>query len=197
MVLASLPHLTDHFLDVFNCILTRGKFRKPWNVNTLSPLHKKGLPTSTEITEALPYQAALLKYFLSKLHNRLYKFVHTKELIPPNQIGYKKGPRTTDHILTLKISLINTSTLHHVDISMHALLILNQALKPSGERVCSTKQQNVAVCVLTMFDLSVIECRKCWIFFFRKSVRGLLRLSSTSELPVTRRRRKNYIAAWR
>ena len=31
-----------------------------------------------------------------------HRFVHAKELIPPNQIGYKKGSRTTDHILTLK-----------------------------------------------------------------------------------------------
>ena len=97
------PHIsTDHFLDVFNYILSSGKFPKPWNINTLSPLHKKGPANKHGNYRGIAVSSCIAKVFLSILHNRLYKFVHTKELIPPNQIGYKKGSRTTDHILTLK-----------------------------------------------------------------------------------------------
>lgn len=44
----------------------------------------------------------LSKLFCTILHQRLLNFSNQHNLIPQNQIGYKKQARTTDHILTLK-----------------------------------------------------------------------------------------------
>ena len=79
-----------HFLHIFNIIFTQAKFPGFWNINTLTPLHKKG---SMNVRE---------KTFLSILHNRLYEFSEKHGLVPHYQIGYKKGLRTTDHILVFK-----------------------------------------------------------------------------------------------
>ena len=42
MLKTSLPYLVEHFRHIFNKVLTVGVFPKPWNINTLTPLHKKG-----------------------------------------------------------------------------------------------------------------------------------------------------------
>ena len=44
----------------------------------------------------------IAKLFLTIIHNRLSKFAASHDIIPPNQIGYRKGSRTTYHILALK-----------------------------------------------------------------------------------------------
>jgi hypothetical protein len=52
----------------------------------------------------------LSKLFCSILLNRLINLNNKQNFIPNNQIGYKKGARTTDHILTLK-NIIDKYTL--------------------------------------------------------------------------------------
>ena len=102
MIRCGWPHLQEYFIMFFNSILTSGKFPSSWDVNTLSPLHKKGSTLLRDNYRGIAVSSAIAKVFLSVLHNRLYKFADTNDLIPPNQIGYKKGLRTTDHILVLK-----------------------------------------------------------------------------------------------
>ena len=48
------------------------------------------------------------KFFSKILHNRLDKFLEVNKVINPEQIGFQKGSRTSDHILTLK-TLIDKS----------------------------------------------------------------------------------------
>jgi hypothetical protein len=42
------------------------------------------------------------KLFSKILYNRLEKYLDTNSIICKKQIGFKKGSRTSDHILTLK-----------------------------------------------------------------------------------------------
>ena len=72
--------------------------------NTIAQsLAQKGRHISaTQLSGGIAVGNSLSKLFLSILHNRLAKFAATHNLIPKVQIGYKKGARTSDHILTLK-----------------------------------------------------------------------------------------------
>jgi hypothetical protein len=82
--------------------LLSGKFPNSWRTNTLTPLHKKGDPLLPSNYRGIAVSSNLSKLFCSILHNRLSVFISQKNLIPKNQIGYKKKSRTIDHILTLK-----------------------------------------------------------------------------------------------
>ena len=42
------------------------------------------------------------KFFSKILYNRLEQYLDTNSIICKKQIGFKKGSRTSDHILTLK-----------------------------------------------------------------------------------------------
>jgi hypothetical protein len=102
MLKASITSITPSLNKLFNQILTNGIFPDAWRINTLTPLHKKGSALLPENYRGIAVGSNLAKLFCSVLHNRLICFATENNLIPRNQIGYKKGARTTDHILTLK-----------------------------------------------------------------------------------------------
>ena len=96
------PIYLKHALTViFNRILEKGIFPSTWRVNTLSPLHKKGDINICGNYRGIAIGSNMAKLFLSILHTRLQTFIKVNSLIPEEQIGFKKGARTVDHILTL------------------------------------------------------------------------------------------------
>ena len=97
-----VPLMIEPITKLFNSILTNGLFPKQWTFQTLSPLHKKGTINNPDNHRGIAIGNGLAKIFLQVLQKRLTSFSEKNKLIPTNQIGYKKGSRTTDHILTLK-----------------------------------------------------------------------------------------------
>ena len=97
-----VPAMIEPITKLFNTILTHGLYPNQWTTQSLSPLHKKGSVYMPDNYRGIAIGNGLAKIFLQVLHKRLLGFSDKHNLIPPNQIGYKKGSRTTDHILTLK-----------------------------------------------------------------------------------------------
>lgn len=108
MLKAGSTALTPVLHKLFNQILTQSNFPASWRYNTLTPLHKKGDPHIPANYRGIALCSNLCKLFCSVMHNRLTQFVDQNQLIPPNQIGYKKGARTADHVLTLKTIIDKT-----------------------------------------------------------------------------------------
>ena len=52
--------------------------------------------------EALPYLVVWVFFFIRILYNRLDKYLEKNNIICPEQIGFRKGCRTSDHVFTLK-----------------------------------------------------------------------------------------------
>ncbi len=102
MLKAGSNALLDPLHKLFNQILSQQTFPTSWNYNTLTPLHKKGDLHDPKNYRGIALSSTLSKLFCTVLHNRLTKHIDINSLIPPNQIGYKKGARTADHVLTLK-----------------------------------------------------------------------------------------------
>ena len=102
MIQASMPFISKQLTLLFNSIFSGSHFPKTWRIHTLSPLLKKGDIYNPSNYRGIAIGSNLSKLFLTVLHNRLNVFVNENNLIPKNQIGYRKGSRTTDHILTLK-----------------------------------------------------------------------------------------------
>jgi hypothetical protein len=102
MIKAGSDLLLPILNKLFNEIFTHGDFPKIWRTNTLTPIHKKGSQNDSGNYRGIAVSSNLAKLFCSIIHSRLSLFIKENKLIPTNQIGYKKGCRTSDHILTLK-----------------------------------------------------------------------------------------------
>ena len=93
-----LPAITN----IFNLIFTHSIFPSIWNINTLTPIFKCGDKNNPANYRGIAVSCCLSKVFCSVLNKRLTSFLYSNKIIPDNQIGFKKGCRTSDHILVLK-----------------------------------------------------------------------------------------------
>ena len=72
-----------------------------WPLNTLTPVYKKRCKIMLKNYRGIAVSSSISKLFCSVLNKRLTNFLYAKNKIPINQIGFRKGFRTSDHILTI------------------------------------------------------------------------------------------------
>ena len=87
---------------LFNLALCSGKTPASWDGSLLKPLHKGGSVNDPNCFRGISIASCIGKLFFSVLNNRLITFIHDKKLNSEFQIGFEKGSRPADHILTLK-----------------------------------------------------------------------------------------------
>lgn len=102
MLKAGISILAPALTALFNVILTQGYFPSAWRLSTLTVLHKKGDKNIPKNYRGIAVSSNLCKLFCLILYNRLNMFTNDNNIIPSNQIGFRKGSRTSDHILVLK-----------------------------------------------------------------------------------------------
>ena len=100
----------DALLTLFNKCLEYGTY--PWTSSTITPLHKGGDPYNPDNYRAIALGSCTGKLFSSILLERINIFRSENCPDHPNQLGFKKGAQTSDHILTLK-TLIGKYALKH------------------------------------------------------------------------------------
>jgi hypothetical protein len=94
--------LSPSLAKMFNAILQSGEFPTSWRLSTLTVIHKKGDKNIPKNYRGIAVSSNLCKLFCLVLHNRISCFTQMKNIIPKEQIGFRKGSRTQDHILVLK-----------------------------------------------------------------------------------------------
>jgi len=87
---------------LFNVILKSGNFPESWRLSALTVIHKKGDKCNPKNYRGIAVSSNLCKLFCLILHARLTNFCDAHNIIPNEQIGFRKGSRTQDHIFTLK-----------------------------------------------------------------------------------------------
>ena len=107
MLKVGIDRLASSLSNLFNLILKQGSFPTPWRVSTLTVIYKKGDKSIPKNYRGIAVSSILCKLFCLVLHSCLNEFTNiNKVIIPQNQIGFRKGSRTSDHVLVLK-SLID------------------------------------------------------------------------------------------
>ena len=102
MIKASADILIKGFNKAFNTILTAGKFPTSWCEGLITPIYKTGNRSDPNNYRGICVSSSLGKFFCSILNERLINYTKEKDLIHPCQIGFMRGNRSADHILTLK-----------------------------------------------------------------------------------------------
>ena len=96
-------------LDLMNKIFCHAIYPTQWAINYLKAIYKKGSKTDPDNYRGLAIGSAVSKLYSMILLQRLELFISENNILSPNQIGFRKGYRTADHIFVLK-TIVNKIT---------------------------------------------------------------------------------------
>ena len=102
MIEASSSILPNLYVDIFNTIMRSGVFPSLWRNIFIKPLFKGGDMNDPSCYRGIAISSCLSKLFTRIMFNRLDEYLENNNMICPEQKGFRKGMRTTDHIFTLK-----------------------------------------------------------------------------------------------
>ena len=101
-----IKHATENviktLLILMNATFCHVIYPKAWSINYLKTLYKKDAKDDPDNYRGLAIGSAIGKLYSMILLQRLEKFIDKNNLLSPNQIGFRKGFRTADHIYVLK-----------------------------------------------------------------------------------------------
>ena len=96
-------------LHVFNLILDKSQFSEIWKISSIVPIFKGEDSFDPSNYRGIAITSCLGKLFTLILNDRLVAFLEERKILKPNQIGFRKGCRTADHVFVLN-SMINSYT---------------------------------------------------------------------------------------
>ena len=109
MIKSSLSIIGPVLQILFNKVLNSGIFPQLWSVGYISPVFKAGDIGDPNNYRGITVYSCLGKFFTLIINDRLTKYLDEHNIIYDNQIGFRKGYRTSDHVFVLK-SLIDLYT---------------------------------------------------------------------------------------
>ena len=80
---------------------------KEWSVGIIVVLFKGGDEVDLKNYRGITLLSIFGKFFLGVLFERLNNVVSTFDILEHNQIGFRKGYQTSDHIFTLRAIIEN------------------------------------------------------------------------------------------
>ena len=87
-------------------------------MSLLKPIHKRESATNPENDRGIAICSCLHKLYSSVLLFRLQEYVDKHNLLSDNQIGFRKGKRTSDHIFILKTLVDKFLRMHKCKLSV-------------------------------------------------------------------------------
>ena len=102
MIKASLPSSLSFLVTLFNKILQTQIYPEKWSRGIITPIPKSGEIENPDNYRGITINSCLSKLFNLLLINRLLSLINEKNILKNNQIGFRKGFRTADHVLTIK-----------------------------------------------------------------------------------------------
>ena len=91
------------YTKIFNIILSCCIIPTEWTIGQLAPIFKnKGDRKKATDYRGITILSCLSKLFTSVLNDKLTKWVTDKNIIGPEQAGFRTGFSAFDHVFTLK-----------------------------------------------------------------------------------------------
>ena len=86
--------------SMFNFILRSKTFPEAWNLSLIKPIHKPGSLSKPDNYRGICISSHLSKLFTALLHKKLGKWTAVNNILPNKSLGFRKGLRTEDGILS-------------------------------------------------------------------------------------------------
>ena len=99
--------LLNPLKKLFNFILRCGHYPASWAEGRIISIHKKGDKNDPSNYRGITISSSLGKIFNSILNSRLCSFLDSNSIIHPEQIGFRKKHRASDHMFILKNLIAN------------------------------------------------------------------------------------------
>ena len=96
------------FTKLFNSLLNSGQFPEEWSVGIIVVLFKGGDKSDLNNYRGITLLSIFGKFFLGVLLDRLNDVISKYKILEENQIGFRKGYQTSDHVFTLRAIIENT-----------------------------------------------------------------------------------------
>ena len=106
LLIAGKSFLMPLFLLIFNKIFTHANYPLIWTQNFLKPIFKKGECWDPNNYRGIAIGSAMGKIFSLILLDRLDRRIQKAHPLSENQIGFRKGYRTADHVFVIN-TLVN------------------------------------------------------------------------------------------
>ena len=103
MIKSSVSIIGPVLQILFNKVLNSGIFPQLWSVGYISPVFKAGdIGDPNNYRRITVCSQCLGKFFALIINDRLTKYLEEHNIIHNNQIGFRTGYRTSDHVFVLK-----------------------------------------------------------------------------------------------
>ena len=103
MIKSAEQILVGPITKIFNKVFTGGFFPETWSISMIKPLFKgSGSKFDPGKYRGISLMSCMGKLMCSVLNNRLGQHLEERGELNKAQIGFRKGYRTTDHIITLQ-----------------------------------------------------------------------------------------------
>jgi hypothetical protein len=102
MLKASVSTMAPLYTKLFNTVYSLGKYPHSWNTGYIVNIHKGGPLSDPNNYRGITVNSALAKVFGMILNDRLEQFLSESNILCPNQIGFRKDTRTSDHMFILR-----------------------------------------------------------------------------------------------
>ena len=94
--------ISPFLITLANKILGTQYYPEEWSIGIITPLYKTGELDNPDNYKGIALNSCISKLFTTLLNNRLTEVIENKNLLKRNQLGFRKGFRTADHMLTVK-----------------------------------------------------------------------------------------------
>ena len=91
----------DFFVQLFNKLYDEGIFPKEWSKSIIVPSHKKGDANIPDNDRGIALTSVMSKVYTHVLNKGLRRSADQEKKILEQQVGFREGYSTVDHIFTL------------------------------------------------------------------------------------------------
>ena len=102
MIKASNEEILELYMTLFNKIIKEETYPSNWNTSLTQVIHKEGNKDDPSNYRGIALTSNLSKLFNSILDTRITKYLEDTNTIRPEQGGFRKDHRTSDHIFILQ-----------------------------------------------------------------------------------------------
>ena len=102
MIKTGSPTILPFLVVLFNNILNSNNYPQNWCNGVITPIHKTGETNNPDNFRGITINSCLSKLFNLLITRHLTTFANDKKLLYYNQLGFRKGFRTSDQLFTIK-----------------------------------------------------------------------------------------------